>query len=211
MAFGSYTWTFAIVLILGGLFYLGQIAIHNCVHCSMFRKRETNEWVGKLLCSMQLMQFDGWRVAHMLHHRFTNTERDPHCVDRPLIPYLLTHYYRITMAVWNPRRHLKAVVPPLALAGAFIVWQAIAGHGTRGLVWVVVYWLIPVTISQLLVAHFNYATHVGLPPDRGHNTRDFDGGIFTVINWITFGFYRHAQHHLKPSKAIPPAVDRSSS
>ena len=84
-----------LVLLLCCLSYLGQIIIHMCVHASLFRSRFLNEMVGNVLCSMQLVHFEGWRTAHMMHHLHANTERDPHRVDRGMISYIVTHYFRI--------------------------------------------------------------------------------------------------------------------
>ena len=193
-------------LLLSYVAYLGQIAIHNCVHCTLFSYRPANRWFGVAIGSLLLVGFEGWRAAHLMHHGYCNQERDPHRVDRPLIPYLLTHYYRITRAVWSPRKHLTAIAPPLVVAAGIIGWQATLGHAARGVFWVTVFWFIPVVVSHLLVAHFNYITHVGLPPGRGRNTRDFTTGLWPVVNFFTFGFYRHAQHHLHPTAPVPPRV-----
>ena len=95
------------------LFFLGQIAIHNCAHNILFlRSKRWNKIVGYLLCSMQLIHFEGWRAAHMLHHRYTNSVKDPHHVDRPLIPYIFTHYYRIAKVVWDPKRFFFCDLAP---------------------------------------------------------------------------------------------------
>ncbi len=192
-----------IVLFLGYVYYLGQIAIHNCVHYTLFKKREINKIVGTVLCSIQLTHFEGWRGAHLMHHRFTQSERDPHRVDRHMLPYIVSHYFRIAKYVWEPKRFFKAISPPIVIALAIVVWQAAIGEPLRGLMWVMLYWLIPVMISHALVAHFNFITHAELPYGRGHDTRSFNDGIWRVINALTFNFYLHAEHHLSPSIPIP--------
>jgi fatty acid desaturase len=195
--------TVGLVVLVCYLYYLGQIAIHNCVHASMFRRRGLNRAVGTVLCSMQLVHFDGWRVAHMQHHRAPNTEIDPHRIDRPLLAYLLTHYFRIARVVWQPRRFYAATLPPTLLAIAIAVWQWRTGHGARGVWWCLLFWLVPTIVSHLLVAHFNYVTHEGLPAGRGQDTRSLSRGMWKVINLLTFNFYLHAEHHLKPTQPIP--------
>ncbi len=90
-----------IVLFLGYVYYLGQIAIHNCVHYTLFKKRKLNKIVGTVLCSIQLTHFEGWRAAHLMHHRFAQSERDPHRVDRYMLPYIVTHYFRVAPYVWE--------------------------------------------------------------------------------------------------------------
>jgi len=192
-----------VVLLLCYLFYLGQIAIHNCVHGILFRSRSLNKLVGNILSSIQLMHFEGWKVAHMQHHKYANSERDPHRVDRSLLPYVVTHYFRIARAVWQPGRFFAAIVPPLLVAGGIIVWQALLGYGARGAGWVLLFWLVPVVASHLLVAHFNYITHAGLPAGFGQDTRSFSHGLWRVVNLASFNFYLHAEHHLRPSQAVP--------
>jgi fatty acid desaturase len=198
-------------LLLCGLFYFGQIIIHNCVHASVFESRALNRLLGSVICSIQLMHFDGWKNAHMAHHRATNTEADPHRVDRPLVPYLLTHYFRIAAAVWEPRRFLSAIAPPIAVALAVIAWQAAVGHAARGVTLVVLFWIVPTIVSHILVAHFNYITHVGLPPGRGRDTRNLTTGIYQVLNPLTLNFYLHAEHHLRPTRSVPRLEPKETS
>jgi fatty acid desaturase len=192
-----------LVLFMGYVYYLGQIAIHNCVHYTLFKRKRLNRLVGMVLCSVQLTHFDGWRAAHMMHHRFTNTERDPHRVDRHLLPYLATHYYRIARRTWEPARFFAAVLPPVLLAAAVVAWSGWNGDLPGGVRLVSVFWLLPMIIGHLLVAHFNFITHAELPYGRGHDTRSFNDGIWRVINLFTFNFYLHAEHHLDPGEAIP--------
>jgi fatty acid desaturase len=192
-----------LVLFLGYVYYLGQITIHNCVHYSLFRRKRWNRVVGLVLCSLNLTHFEGWRAAHLMHHRYTNTERDPHRIDRPLLPYLATHYYRIARWTWEPVRFFAAVLPPLLVAGAVIAWQAWAGDPLRGVRWVALYWFLPMLIGHTLVAHFNFITHAELPYGRGHDTRSFNEGIWRVVNFFTFNFYLHAEHHFRPGDPIP--------
>lgn len=196
--------TTLIILIECYFFYLGQIAIHNCAHNLLFsHSKRWNKIVGHTLCSMQLVAFKGWRAAHMLHHRYTNSAKDPHHIDRPFIPYILTHYYRITKVVWDPKPFFLTISPSILIAFAIIVWQASTGYRARGLVWIIQFWLIPTIFSHALIAHFNYISHVNLPPGRGEDTRSFKQGFWKIINLFTFNFYHHAEHHLKPSEAIP--------
>jgi fatty acid desaturase len=198
------------LIVLGGasvllscLFYFGQVIIHNCVHANQFQSRSLNKLVGGVICSLHLVHFEGWRIAHMMHHKHTNMEGDPHRVDRPLVPYLFTHYFRIARAVWEPRRFFLVITPPVATAIAVIAWQAAIGHAGRGITLVGMLWIVPLIASHLLVAHFNYATHVGLPPGRGRDTRNLSTGIYSILNRLMLNFYLHAEHHRRPSQAVP--------
>jgi fatty acid desaturase len=185
------------------LFFLGQIVIHNCVHGSACRTRNGNRLVGQVLASMQLANYEGWRAAHLLHHRYTNDARDPYRIEMPAVPYIVSQYFRHVREFWDGRKYIVAIAPPIGLACVVILWQAQVGQFSRGLVWVGCFWLLPTMLSHMLVAHFNYITHVGLPQGRGEDTRSFYRGAWRVINKLTLNFYLHREHHLSPGEAIP--------
>ncbi|WP_375290447.1 fatty acid desaturase [Qipengyuania sp.] len=64
---------FALVLALPvGLFLLRLFLIqHDCGHGSFFRKRKTNDWVGRALGTLTFTPYDCWRRSHALHHAGT--------------------------------------------------------------------------------------------------------------------------------------------
>ena len=200
-------WMSATCALLCYLYYVSHsVVVHNCAHNSLFRRRWANRLVGNVICTIHMTYFEGWRVAHMLHHRFANTPHDPHHIDRPLIPYMFTHYFRIVKALGQPTRPLKAILPPIFVAIGIIIWQAVSGNALRGVAWVCFFWLIPVLFSHLAIAHFNYITHVGLPVGRGKDTHNLHRGIWRVINFFMFNLYLHAEHHMRPSEPIPRFV-----
>lgn len=41
---------------------------HDCGHGSFFRRRLTNDWVGRVIGVLTLTPYDFWRRAHALHH-----------------------------------------------------------------------------------------------------------------------------------------------
>ena len=41
---------------------------HDCGHGSFFRRRSTNDWVGRVIGVLTLTPYDFWRHAHSLHH-----------------------------------------------------------------------------------------------------------------------------------------------
>ena len=41
---------------------------HDCGHGSFFRRRITNDWVGRVIGVLTLTPYDHWRRAHALHH-----------------------------------------------------------------------------------------------------------------------------------------------
>lgn len=41
---------------------------HDCGHGSFFRRRSTNDWVGRVIGVMTLTPYDSWRLSHAQHH-----------------------------------------------------------------------------------------------------------------------------------------------
>lgn len=87
----------------------------------------------------------------------------------------------------------------MALCAGFGGWAGVEGYFAC--------WIVPWMIGQVLVADFNWRGHVGLPERQvgetyeGRDTRSYYDGIWKLINWATFGFYVHREHHLDPKGA----------
>jgi acyl-lipid omega-6 desaturase (Delta-12 desaturase) len=41
---------------------------HDCGHGAFFRRRATNDWVGRILGVLTLTPYDAWKRAHAIHH-----------------------------------------------------------------------------------------------------------------------------------------------
>jgi omega-6 fatty acid desaturase (delta-12 desaturase) len=41
---------------------------HDCGHGTLFRKRATNDWIGRVLGTLTLTPYDFWRRSHNIHH-----------------------------------------------------------------------------------------------------------------------------------------------
>lgn len=52
----------------GGLLLRLFVIQHDCGHGSLFRRRATNDWVGRTLSVLTLTPYDFWRRSHSLHH-----------------------------------------------------------------------------------------------------------------------------------------------
>jgi omega-6 fatty acid desaturase (delta-12 desaturase) len=49
---------------------------HDCGHGSFFRRRATNDWVGRVIGAVTLTPYDVWRSSHAVHHASSgNLER----------------------------------------------------------------------------------------------------------------------------------------
>ena len=75
--------TFLVAIVLVGSRQLGlAILMHEAAHGALFRTQALNEWVGRWLCGMPIIaDMSAYRRYHLMHHRFTQSDRDP---DLPL-------------------------------------------------------------------------------------------------------------------------------
>ena len=71
--------TFVLAVVVIGSRQLGlAILMHEAAHGALFRTATLNEWVGRWLCGMPIIADMGaYRRYHLMHHRFTQTDRDP--------------------------------------------------------------------------------------------------------------------------------------
>jgi fatty acid desaturase len=95
----------------------------------------------------------------------------------------------------------------LSLLGAYTAWSW-RQLGACGILLPVLTWVIPWAAGQMLMADFNYRTHEGCPPRSGQrpyageDTNSLYAGIWRVFNALTFGFYRHREHHVDPNVCL---------
>jgi omega-6 fatty acid desaturase (delta-12 desaturase) len=52
----------------GGLLLRLFLIQHDCGHGSLFRRRRTNDWVGRAISVLTLTPYDFWRRSHAVHH-----------------------------------------------------------------------------------------------------------------------------------------------
>ncbi len=64
----SYWLSFGLMVIASG-FLVRLFAIqHDCGHGTLFRRRQVNDWIGRLLGVLTLTPYDAWRRDHAIHH-----------------------------------------------------------------------------------------------------------------------------------------------
>ncbi len=64
----SFWLSLALAPLAAGLLVRLFILQHDCGHGSLFRRRATNRWVGRLLSLFTLTPFDAWSRQHAVHH-----------------------------------------------------------------------------------------------------------------------------------------------
>ncbi|WP_370311423.1 fatty acid desaturase family protein [Sagittula sp.] len=71
--------TFVLAMIVIGSRQLGlAILMHEAAHNALFRTRAWNEWAGAWLCGRPILaDLASYRHYHLMHHRHTQTDKDP--------------------------------------------------------------------------------------------------------------------------------------
>lgn len=64
----GYGFALAVAVPAAGLLVRLFLIQHDCGHGSFFRRRATNDWVGRVLGVLTLTPYDYWRRSHALHH-----------------------------------------------------------------------------------------------------------------------------------------------
>lgn len=64
-------------IIIGSILHSLAILAHECVHSNMFRRARLDRIVGFLLGVPALFCFSAYQVTHLLHHKYTRTDKDP--------------------------------------------------------------------------------------------------------------------------------------
>jgi omega-6 fatty acid desaturase (delta-12 desaturase) len=68
-ALGSGYWVGLLLAVPAAGFLVRLFMIqHDCGHGSFFRRRLTNDWVGRVIGVLTLTPYDFWRHSHALHH-----------------------------------------------------------------------------------------------------------------------------------------------
>lgn len=206
------------------------VMMHDACHGLLFSNRRVNDLIGDIFVAYPMfISIDLYRVAHMVHHRHTNTMRDyDYRAQRkdpdqyfpksgPAMAWLFIrsllglNYYRVARAgrVWspvasfhNPRRF--GYDYPLALRLRYVVWAATV-YGL--ILWSPWRWQI---LGLFMVPQFIWANvfnrlramaeHAGVADEVELNgTRTV---LPTLIDRILIGPLNvsyHLEHHLFPS------------
>lgn len=155
----------------GGLLLRLFVIQHDCGHGSLFRRRATNDWVGRALSVLTLTPYDSWRKSHATHHATSGNlgKRGTGDVDtltvseyraRPRRQRLLYRLYRnpIVFFAIGPAFTfiLRHRFPMARIGGGWRAWfGTLATNAAIGTVAVIIIWKIG--LGQFLAIHLPIA------------------------------------------------------
>ncbi|MGI9477161.1 MAG: fatty acid desaturase [Hyphomicrobiaceae bacterium] len=96
---------------------------HDCGHGSFFRKRATNDWVGRALGVLTLTPYDIWQRSHATHHATTGNLDERGYGD--ILTLTVDEYS--ALSPWS-RLKYRVYRHPIVLFGIGPAWQFFVAH-----------------------------------------------------------------------------------
>ncbi|KAF9353776.1 hypothetical protein BGX26_008446 [Mortierella sp. AD094] len=188
--------------------------VHDGTHSSIAKgpyKKVINNLVGNLSGIPLNLPFGVYRQLHLLHHRYTNTEKDPDIWDSQgnmvfrAFKWFFPDYFWIKAVISGEVKDAKIIQASLYYLGMILMMKKMNDKGMA----FVKYWLIPQRAAYwLLMWLFAYVPH---RPDGDHQFNANDN-VYKMTN-VTGGILRsdgfnlavpllnqhlHNIHHLYP-------------
>lgn len=206
------------------------VLMHDASHYRLFSNRAANEWVGDLLLALPIfLSLNRYRVEHLQHHRYTNTDRDPYWNDFQSDP--VWHWPKTPRAAaWIFVRDLLGLnIPSVGKVGRR--WSPFAEHFTstgaltplrtedrirtyifigalltglavtNGWLPFLLLWLLPaLTLGFAFIRMRTVGEHLGLPGRHElDSTRHIDGTWLERLTICPLNINYHIAHHMFPS------------
>ncbi|MCL4154150.1 UNVERIFIED_CONTAM: hypothetical protein GTU68_057839, partial [Idotea baltica] len=122
---------------------------HDCGHGSFFRKRATNDWVGRLLGVLTLTPYDIWQRSHSVHHATTGNLDERGIGD---IKTLTVAEYRALTLVG--RFQYRLYRHPIVLFGIGPAYQFVVAHRLPAGYWSNVKFWVSAMATNIGIAAF---------------------------------------------------------
>lgn len=122
---------------------------HDCGHGSFFRKRVTNDWVGRVLGVVTLTPYDIWQRSHATHHATTGNLDQRGYGD--IITLTVDEYQNLS---WFGRFKYRLYRHPIVLFGIGPAYQFVVAHRLPAGYWRNVKFWTSAMVTNLGIAAF---------------------------------------------------------
>lgn len=141
----------------------------------------------------------GWVHVHREHHKFSDTEKDPHASSiakwRVFFPLMLGYGSKINKFL------VKDLMTPLQIKinqyYVFLILFWISFLSIFGLEFLYFAWIVPVTVTQIVINSFLYFGHTYGYTNYDVNDKSKNLWIYGILFW---GEGWHNNHHKNPGK-----------
>lgn len=189
------------------------IFMHEAIHGTLFRDKFLDRWAGFLLGVPALFSCMAYKVAHLVHHRYNRTEKDPDeftnftnskQVHAGLfyvwsLVGMFIYIFHVPVTAWlrGKASERKAVIFEYALMGAiYAIALGVASQAGK-LMWVVHLWLIPIVVATVFGNVRGWAEHTmtkaGDPLTQSRTVTSN-----RVVSFLMCNLNYHLEHHLCP-------------
>lgn len=212
-------WVVPAVVLLGGLQAALFAPFHETAHYTAFASRRINTVVGWLVALPSLHNWPMYQAYHRVHHLYTHDpERDPElAVPAPtsLGQYLLRiagwtfwkarwDWYRdglrgdLSAYSYVRENHQKRMIHALRLQLAMTLVLGVAIAGLFGWQALLLYWVFPQLVGQMLLRMYLLTEHTGLPHTRDGLANTRTTLTTAALRLVMWNMPYHAEHHLYP-------------
>ena len=187
--------------------------MHEGIHGNLFRSRRLNRWIGFLAGAPTLLPASAFGANHLLHHKYTRTDRDPdemmYISDSPWLRTLFFYFwfffgtiifgFRVPYVVLTrcTPAERKAAFIERAIMTLALLGIVVAAYHFEFLNGVLHCWVIPLVVASLLGNVRGWAEHqLTIPNHPLTQTR-----TVTSSRWFSFfniNLNYHLEHHLFP-------------
>jgi len=215
------------VMVIGSRQLGCAVLMHEAAHSALFRTRWLNETLGQWFCARPIMaEMTAYRAYHLIHHRYTQTDRDPDLALSAKFPTTRASLQRkfgrdlsgrtgFRLRLAQVRRAMQLGFDADAIAGAKMAQTfqsedlkpALAANAVLfAAMWSIgdwwywfAFWALPLlTWYQLVIRIRNIAEHamVPNPDDPLGNVRTTYADPVTAFFLAPYWVNYHLEHHL---------------
>lgn len=212
------SWPFWIILsVLVGI--ESAVFIHNASH-GTFKPQALGFIVGEICGLHQLYGFLGWKIPHMIHHRFTDDpEKDPHAPRKEtFLQYFFRMRGQIRKRIYEyffeqfgdtpkTRRNVKIqkTIRIFVVTLHLGFWFFLLGPKLLFLFYIPSY-----MTTAFFFGHLNYCTHSFKREGDIEILNLNEGILYRFLNWLTFGTYFHKNHHERADLFNPATLTKKA-